>query len=105
MDISSSGQIIRTEQALKKPRAENVRNKAQQQPAPASAAPQVARNNEALKSTGDEQVLNQAQQFRQQAGYDQPDQRGRHAITEYLSLERESRRETIREMLGVDLFA
>ena len=101
MEINSSINITRPEQAPKRPKTELV---GKPNSPSSEAAGEVARAG-GLKSTQDESVLFQARQFRQQSGYDQPDKRGNQAITEYLSLERESRRDSIREMLGVDLFA
>lgn len=50
-------------------------------------------------------VHDKASRFQRQAGYDQPQGRGQSVVNTYLSLERETQRASIRQMLGVDLYA
>lgn len=50
-------------------------------------------------------TLNKAHQFHSDAIYDQPQGKAQLAVTEYMSLEREQKRDAIRDMMGVDLYA
>ncbi len=52
-----------------------------------------------------EDTLNKAHRFHSEAIYDQPQGKAQHAVTEYMSFEREQKREAIRDMMGVDLYA
>lgn len=58
-----------------------------------------------LRSTDNPRILGDAQRFHQHSGYDRPSGKGEQAQRAYLSFERESQREQIRGMLGVDLYA
>lgn len=50
-------------------------------------------------------ALKNARQFQQNATYDAPDQRSALALNAYQSHERETKRDELRQLMGVDLFA
>ncbi|MBD3587390.1 hypothetical protein HHX48_16760 [Salinimonas sp. HHU 13199] len=52
-----------------------------------------------------EDTLNKAHRFHSEAIYDQPQGKAQHAVTAYMSFEREQKRDAIRDMMGVDLYA
>lgn len=62
-------------------------------------------SSQSLRTTANPDTLNKARRFAQESGYDQPQGKGNQAVQAYMSLEREAQRDTIRTMMGVDLYA
>ncbi|WP_218355288.1 hypothetical protein [Alteromonas lipotrueiana] len=60
---------------------------------------------QSLRTTSNADTLNKAHRFAQDSGYDQPQGKANQAVQAYMSHERESQRDTIRTMMGVDLYA
>lgn len=100
MEIQPGITLIKPEQASQqeKPGRHNVKN--------TSSPTAVSPVNEAsvLKANASGETLSAARKFQQETGYDQPEGKGRLVVAAYQSLERESQREDIRQLLGVDMY-
>ncbi len=59
----------------------------------------------AIVVSGDASSYAKAEAFRTKAGYDKPAPHAEHAVREYLSFERETKRDSVRQMMGVDIYA
>lgn len=59
----------------------------------------------AIVISGDEASFAKAEAFRTKAGYDKPAPHAEQAVREYLSFERETKRDSVRQMMGVDIYA
>ncbi|MBU3023335.1 hypothetical protein [Aestuariibacter sp. A3R04] len=102
MEIQSGFSIIRPEQAPQKKQPERIDARSSE---PSSAATEAVEYANSIRSSSSDAVLNSAQKFHQQTGYDQPEGRGRGVVAAYQSLERETQRDNIRQLLGVDIYA
>ncbi|MEG3767289.1 hypothetical protein [Alteromonas sp. 14N.309.X.WAT.G.H12] len=100
MEIQPGITLIRPEQAShqEKPGRHNVKNTS----APSAVSP--ISDASVLKANASDETLNSARKFQQETGYDQPEGKGRQVVAAYQSLERESQREDIRQLLGVDMY-
>ncbi|MCW8107191.1 hypothetical protein OPS25_01565 [Alteromonas ponticola] len=78
---------------------------ARQVPIEQEPPPKVNHRNDLVRYSATDDVLDEASKFQRQSGYDQPAGKGKQAVESYLSLERESRRDDIHKMLGVDIYA
>ena len=101
MDIESTLIIPRPDAAPERAAVPSARQISQEQ----EPLPKVNQRNDMVRYTATEDVLDEASKFQRQSGYDQPAGKGKQAVESYLSLERESRRDDIHKMLGVDLYA
>ncbi|NMH61334.1 hypothetical protein [Alteromonas ponticola] len=101
MDIESTLIISRPDAAPERAAVPPARQVAVEQ----EPLPKVNQRNDLVRYTATEDVLDEASKFQRQSGYDQPAGKGKQAVESYLSLERESRRDDIHKMLGVDIYA
>lgn len=62
-------------------------------------------NKRAVVISGDEVSYAKADAFRTKAGYDKPAPQAEQAVREYLSFERETKRDSVRQIMGVDIYA
>ncbi|MDO6477659.1 hypothetical protein Q4520_19725 [Alteromonas sp. 1_MG-2023] len=101
MEIQSGFSIIRPDQAPRREQPEKV-DARQKEPVQSVEGIVVP---EPVRSSQSDDVLNSAKKFQQQTGYDQPEGKGQQATAAYQSLEREAQRDSIRQLLGVDIYA
>lgn len=100
MDINATFSVLAPDPQNRPPAdTHKVRRVERDTPAPAVEASQ------SLRTSADRDTLNQAKRFQQDSGYDQPQGKGQQAVGAYMSLEREAQRASIRDMLGVDIYA
>ncbi len=78
---------------------------ARQIPVEPEVPPLITQRQNLVRYTATEDVLDEASKFQQQSGYDQPAGKGKQAVESYLSHERESQRDNIHKLLGVDIYA
>lgn len=102
MEIQPGFSIVKPEQAPQRKQPEPV--DARSNDGEGSGA-QSSSYVSSIRANASDDVLNSAQKFQQQTGYDQPEGRGRDVVAAYQSLERETQRDNIRQMLGVDIYA
>lgn len=57
------------------------------------------------RSAQSKEAMDNADTYRQSAQYDQPDKNSQSALLAYGSLEREEKRDEIRQLMGVDIYA
>ncbi|MBU2979771.1 hypothetical protein [Alteromonas sp. C1M14] len=100
MEIQPGLKLIRPEQA---PQHEKPgRNAGKNSASPSTVSP--VSDVPLLRTNPSDETLHSANKFQQETGYDQPEGKGREVVAAYQSLERESQRESIRQMLGVDMY-
>lgn len=68
-------------------------------------AGQATQSDSFVRIAPGEDTLHKAQQFHAHASYDQPQGKAFHAVNAYLQHDREQQRDTIRDMMGVDIYA
>ncbi|MCW8092543.1 hypothetical protein [Alteromonas sp. ASW11-130] len=102
MDIESTLIIPRPDAAPERAAVPPARQIPIEQESPSH---KVNQRSDLVRYTATEDVLDEASKFQKQSGYDQPAGKGKQAVESYLSLERESRREDIHKLLGVDIYA
>lgn len=102
MEIQPGFSILRPEQAPQRKQPERVDARSNED---SGSGAQASRNISSIRADASDDVLNSAQKFQQQTGYDQPEGKGRDVVSAYQSLERETQRDKIRQMLGVDIYA
>ncbi|QCZ93117.1 hypothetical protein [Salinimonas iocasae] len=101
MEIHSSLSIVQPQDRSRTVRPEPVESQSGKKPHTIEPAAVPA----FVRMAASEDTLNKAHRFHSEAIYDQPLGKAQHAVTEYMSFEREQKREAIRDMMGVDLYA